>query len=156
MLFLERKASQNGTHYFTMDTLYAVYQKLQIKPFPSVKRTTLSQNALAQKYQRWQKHSSLRSDKFIEKPSLQQPENPIGEEVFEYGVEQIIVVDEPLTVDLFVKNNKHLNKKAVIISSEGYPAYLKPHLQTLLQKQPNIKIGFLHKPLMTLIVHDFR
>ena len=150
MLFLERKASQNGTHYFTMDTLYAVYQKLQIKPFPSVRRTTLSQNALAQKYERWQRYSSLRSDQFIDKPSLQQPENSIGYEVFEYGVEQIIVVDEPIKVDLLVKNNKHLNKNALIISSEGYPAYLKPHLQTLLQKQTTIPVSFLYEANQTI------
>ncbi|MEK8019850.1 MAG: hypothetical protein VSS75_023495, partial [Candidatus Parabeggiatoa sp.] len=143
--------------YFTMDRLYAAYQKHQshqessLKPFFFFrKEQTFSQAYFAKIHYHWQRHSSLSSDKFIDKLSLQAPENPIGEEVFEYGVERIIVVDEPLTVDLFVKNNKHLNKKAVIISSEGYPAYLKPHLQTLLQKQPNIKIGFLHKRELTI------
>jgi hypothetical protein len=157
MFFLERKASQNGTHYFTMDRLYAAYQKHQthqsssLKPFFFFRKDQhLNQAYFAKIHYHWQKHSSLSSDKFIDKLSLQAPENPIGDEVFEYGVERIIVVEEPLTVDLFVKNNKHLNKKAVIISSEGYPAYLKPHLQTLLQKQPNIKIGFLHKPELTI------
>jgi len=157
MFFLERKASQNGTRYFTMDRLYAAYQKHQshqkssLKPFFFFRKVQhLSQAYFAKIHYHWQRHSSLSSDKFIDKLSLQAPENPIGEEVFEYGVERIIVVDEPLTVDLFVKNNKHLNKKAVIISSEGYPAYLKPHLQTLLQKQPNIKIGFLHKRELTI------
>ncbi len=157
MFFLERKASQNGTRYFTMDRLYAAYQKHQshqkssLKPFFFFRKDQhLSQAYFAKIHYHWQRHSSLSSDKFIDKLSLQAPENPIGEEVFEYGVERIIVVEEPLTVDLFVKNNKHLNKNALIISSEGYPAYLKPHLQTLLQKQPNIKIGFLHKPELTI------
>ncbi len=55
-----------------------------------------------------------------------------------------------MKVDLLIKNNKHIEKKALIISSEGYPAYLKPQLQTIFKRQPNIKIGFLHKPETTI------
>jgi hypothetical protein len=82
---------------------------------------------------------------FVNQPSLTTPENIVGEEVFLYGVERIIVVDEPLKVDLLVKNNTHINKKALIISSQGYPDYLKPRLQTILIKQPQILVGFIHQ-----------
>ncbi len=143
MLFLERKASNNNTRYFTMDTLYAVYLK-----HPA--NSQLSHDLFAQKHYHWQRQSSLRSDKYIEKPSLEQPENSIGAEVFRYGVERIIVVDEPLKVDLFVKNNEHIKKQALIISSEGYPAYLKPQLQNILATQPNVPVGFLCQPKRTI------
>ncbi len=60
MLFLERKASQNETRYFTIDMLYAVYQKHHNKHFPSffgvAKKTILSQESLTKSHQRWQKH----------------------------------------------------------------------------------------------------
>jgi len=156
MRFLEKKASQNETRYFTIDMLYNIYQKHQTH-HPSISRffffrksQILDKESLAQTHYHWQRTSSLKSKKFIEKPSLQQPENPIGEEVFHYGVERIIVVDEPLKVDLLVKNNKHIDKKALIISSDGYPAYLKPRLQNLLEKQADIPIGFMYKPESTI------
>ncbi len=111
MLMLEKKASKNETRYFTMDNLYTVYQKYEANRSSSLakffffrKTQMLSKDALAQIHYHWQRTSSLKSNKVIEKPSLQQPENPIGEEAFLYGVERIIVVDEPLQVDLFVKN----------------------------------------------------
>jgi len=154
MLMLEKKASKNETRYFTMDNLYNVYQKHQAR-HSSISKffrkfQILDKDSLAQIHYHWQTQSSLRSHKFIDKPNLQQPKNPIGEEVFHYGVERIIVVDEPLKVDLFVKNNKHVEKKALIISSDGYPAYLKSQLQNILEKQPDISIGFLYKPESTI------
>lgn len=156
MLMLEKKASKNETRYFTMDILYKVYQKHHTRHssisrfFFFRKSQILDKDSLAQIHYHWQTQSSLRSHKFIDKPNLQQPKNPIGEEVFHYGVERIIVVDEPLKVDLFVKNNKHVEKKALIISSDGYPAYLKSQLQNILEKQPDISIGFLYKPETTI------
>jgi len=147
MFFLEEKASQKDTRYFTIDNLYIAYQKHQTNHAKKDIRvkTTLSKEALAKIHSCWQNQSRLKSDKFIDKPRLEQPENPIGEEVFHYGVERIIVVDEPLIVDLFVKNKKHIKKKALIISSNGYPNYLKPQVQNVLAKQPNVPVSFLYK-----------
>jgi len=147
MFFLEEKASQKDTRYFTIDKLYTAYQKHQTNHAKKGIRvkTTLNKDAIAKIHSCWQNQSSLKSDKFIDKPRLEQPENSIGEEVFHYGIERIIVVDEPLKVDLFVKNNKHIKKKALIISSTGYPNYLKPQVQDILAKQPNVPVSFLYK-----------
>ena len=152
MWFLEKKASKNYTRSFSLNTLYAVYQKRQkqAQNFFGIFKTMLSKDSFAKIHSRWQSQSSLKSDKFIEKPSLLQPENPIGEEVFNYGIERIIVVDDPLKVDLFIKDNEHINKQALIISSDGYPAYLKPQLQNILVKQPNVPVSFLYQPNQTI------
>jgi hypothetical protein len=69
MRFLEKKASKNGTRSFTRDTLYAIYQKRQrqTRNFFGIFTTTLNKDSFTKIHRLWQSHSSLKSNKFIEK-----------------------------------------------------------------------------------------
>lgn len=118
-------------------TILAFLGKIFSKP--------MKQSDFNQAFNRWQQYSTLKSDKFIDKPSLHNPPPTWNEnDIYHYGVEKVIILDNDLSVDLWVKNNEHVNQKALILSSDGYPGYLVPQLKTILAQQPNIDIFSLH------------
>jgi len=104
----------------------------------------VSYNVFSSMLNTWQK-TYLKSNYLIAEPSLNKPP-PMNEEedIFEYGVEKIIIVDKDLTVDMLVKNNEHANAKALIISTNGYPNYLIQPLKKILAEQPEIQLILLH------------
>ncbi len=104
----------------------------------------LSRKDFDKALQKWQKNSILSSYKLIETPGLRPPPDWKEKDIFSYGVEKIIILDNNLSVDLMIKNNEHVNAKALIISSTGYPKYLKPILKKILAEQTDIPIVLLH------------
>lgn len=71
-------------------------------------------------------------------PELREPD------VFDYGVERILIVQHDVLVDLFVRNGLHTKERALVISEKGYPTYLLPHAQRLLQRSPALPVFLLH------------
>lgn len=65
-------------------------------------------------------------------------------DVFDYGVERILIVQHDILVDLFVRNNVHATQRALVISERGYPSYLLPVAQRLLATSPDLPIFLLH------------
>ncbi len=105
----------------------------------------MSFNDFSLAFSRWQQYSDLKSDKFIDTPSLHNPPPTWKEgDIYQYGVEKVIILDNDLSVDLWIKNNEHVNQKALILSADGYPSYLIGQLRIILQQQPNIEIFSLH------------
>ena len=94
--------------------------------------------------QRWLKQYPMPN--LLTKPSLQEaPSNPFGEpDLYDYGVESILVVDKDIYVDLFVKNNYQAEWKSVVISQNAYPNYLITKVQKILNDNPTIKLQYLH------------
>jgi len=81
----------------------------------------------------------------IRKPSLEkEPDPPPADDVYDYGVEAVLIAEDRLTVDLLVKNGWHMENKALVISEDGYPKYLRERVFDILERQPELKVYLLH------------
>ncbi len=79
------------------------------------------------------------------KPSLHDPPPQFQEEdLYDYGVERIIIVERPILVDLLVKNDFHADQKALIFSMDGYPSYIVEKAKKLLKNSPALPVYLLH------------
>lgn len=84
-------------------------------------------------------------DRLIEAPALHEPPATFREpDIYDYGVERIIVVQHDILVDLFVRNNLHAQQRAVVIAESGYPYYLVARVQHLLQRRADLPIVAFH------------
>jgi hypothetical protein len=84
-------------------------------------------------------------DRLIEAPSLHEPPATFREpDIYDYGVERVIVVQHDILVDLFVRNNLHATQRAVVIAESGYPHYLVARVQHLLQRRADLPIVAFH------------
>ena len=84
--------------------------------------------------------------RLIEGPALERPPTLTFPEpdLFDYGAERILVVDDPLVVDLLVHNGVHTDARAIIVSTTGYPRDVAPHAAALMQHRPDIPVHVLH------------
>lgn len=106
---------------------------------------------------RWMQVNKI--PKLLVKPQLGAPPAQQWQEpdIFDYGVERILVVQHDILVDLFVKNGFHAEQSCLIISANGYPPYLAQRLPELVKKNKNISIFLLHdfSPTGTTVVNKF-
>ncbi len=65
-------------------------------------------------------------------------------DIHNYGVEAVIIVDQDIYVDLMVLNNYHIDWKSVVISQNGYPAYLMDKVQKIIDSDTSLKVHYLH------------
>ncbi|MCO6042640.1 hypothetical protein NG895_01855 [Aeoliella sp. ICT_H6.2] len=86
-----------------------------------------------------------RVPRLLLKPSLHQPP-PEWEEpdIYDYGVESILIVERDILVDLFVKNGFHASQRCLVVSETGYPSYIAGRVETLLREQPDLPVYLLH------------
>jgi hypothetical protein len=81
----------------------------------------------------------------LTKPNLQDRPPEFREpDIFDYGVERVLIVQHDLLVDLFVRNGLHTKERALVISEHGYPRYLLPHAKRLLRHSPELPVFLLH------------
>lgn len=81
----------------------------------------------------------------IEKPSLGTPPKDWPEsDIYQYGVERILVVQRDLLVDLMIKNNQHTEHRMLVIAESGYPKYLIPRVKQLLDERQDLPVFLLH------------
>ncbi|MAE65235.1 MAG: hypothetical protein CMJ18_13270 [Phycisphaeraceae bacterium] len=93
--------------------------------------------------ERWRSERTL--EKMIVQPSLGDPPPQWQEpDIYDYGVEKIVLVDRDLTVDLLVLNNLHAEQKALILSEHGYPPYLVERATGVLRENAEIPVYLLH------------
>ncbi|MCW5212922.1 hypothetical protein VU04_08420 [Desulfobulbus sp. TB] len=84
-------------------------------------------------------------DKMLVKPSLHQPPPQFPEgDLYDYGVERVIIVEHRLLVDLLVKNGFHTDQRALIFSVDDYPSYIAERAKILLKASSNLPIYLLH------------
>ncbi len=84
-------------------------------------------------------------DRLIEKPSLHDPPPEWSEpDIYDYGVERLLIVERDILVDLFVKNGVHAEQRMLVLSESGYPEYLLPVARRLLEEQPDLVVFLLH------------
>ena len=76
-------------------------------------------------------------EKLLGIPELKAPPGRIPEsDLFDYGVERILIVPSNRLVDLLVKNGFHATERTLVLSANGYPAYLAEKLGQLLSTSP--------------------
>lgn len=65
-------------------------------------------------------------------------------DIYDYGVERILIVERDLMVDLLVMNGFHSQERSLIVSEAGYPEYVLPHVERILREQPDTPLYLLH------------
>lgn len=81
----------------------------------------------------------------IESPSLHTPPPDWDEQdIYDYGVEKLLIVQRDLMVDLFVLNNQHAEQRMLVVAESGYPSYLITKVQELLRAKPDLPVFLLH------------
>ena len=84
-------------------------------------------------------------DKMIQQPTLHQPPPDWSEtDIYDYGVERILIVQRDELVDLMVLNNVHAEQRMLVISETGYPQYLMPHAKRVLEERDDLPVFLLH------------
>jgi len=84
-------------------------------------------------------------EKMIETPRLGTPPPEFEEpDLYDYGVERILVVQHDLLVDLFVLNGLHAEHRMLVVSANGYPEYLRDRAQQLLVEALDLPVLLLH------------
>ena len=111
-------------------------------------------DGLRKAVQTWQAKSATQSlsvpihlAKLIEQPNLHSPPPDYREgDLYDYGVERIVIADDPLLVDLLVRNGFHKEKHALILAMDGYPAHLVPVAHRLAKESPSLPVFLIHSP----------
>ena len=84
-------------------------------------------------------------ERMIEEPALHEPPPEWKEpDIYDYGVERLMIVERDLLVDLYVRNGIHAEQRMLIVSESGYPSYLMPIAKRLLEEQPELPVFLLH------------
>ena len=84
-------------------------------------------------------------DFLIDKLTLDEPPPEWSEpDIYDYGVEKILIVEHDLYVDLFVRNGLHAEHRMLVLAESGYPHYLQPIARELLEDQPDLPVFLLH------------
>lgn len=95
---------------------------------------------------RWQEADRDESlEKLLVEPSLHEPPPEWNEpDIYDYGVERILVVERDILVDLFVRNGLHARQRSLVIAESRYPQYLAPHVERLTAENPQLPVFLLH------------
>ena len=65
-------------------------------------------------------------------------------DIYDYGAERILVVDQPLAVDLLVHARVHVTAKAIVVDQYGYPARIVELARELVIARPDVPVMVLH------------
>ena len=77
-------------------------------------------------------------------PLIQPPPECDEDDIYDYGVEGILIVDSDVMVDFLVMNQLHSANRVVVVSETGYPAYIVPRVNRILDESPSVPIYALH------------
>ncbi|MHC4874261.1 MAG: tetratricopeptide repeat protein [Planctomycetota bacterium] len=84
-------------------------------------------------------------EKLIAEPRLGTPPPDYDEnDIYDYGVEKVLIVSNRLLVDLLILNNFHADNQCLIISTDNYPDYIIPVIEVLAKENPNLQVYLLH------------
>lgn len=72
------------------------------------------------------------------------PPKTTENDIFNYGLEGIVFVDNDYYVDWLILNNFHFTYRVAVLSMNSYPNYLVPEIKQVIEKNPLLPIYFLH------------
>jgi len=103
-----------------------------------------SREVLLDRLDRWQRAGGD-LEKLLTKPRMGEPPPEWQEsDIYDYGVERLLVVQHDILVDLLVLNGLAAEEKALVIAQSGYPRYLLPIATKVLQETPDLPVLVLH------------
>lgn len=86
-----------------------------------------------------------KTDRMIMEPALHDPPPEWNEtDIYDYGVERLLIVEHDILVDLLVKNEVHADQRMLVLSETGYPGYLLPLARRLLEERLDLPVFLLH------------
>ena len=95
--------------------------------------------------EKWRRNRADTLERMLTEPTLHQPPPEWKEpDIYDYGVERILIVEHDLLVDLFVKNGFHAEQRTLVLSQNGYPSYLVGHAKRMLDENPELPVFLLH------------
>ena len=84
-------------------------------------------------------------ERYIRSTTLHDPPPAWTEpDIYDYGVEGVLIVEHDILVDLLVKNNFHVESRVLVVSEQGYPNYLAPLAWKLIAQRPDLIVYLLH------------
>lgn len=85
-------------------------------------------------------------DRLLQWPRLDGPTPAAPEaDIFDYGAEAVLVVDDDLAVDLLVANGFASANRCLVVSTTGYPSRVASRAAALLASSPTTRAGVLHE-----------
>lgn len=110
------------------------------------KKKTYSIHEFDQFLRRWVQRNP--EEKLLTKTRLHEPPPEWKEpDIYDYGAQRILVVENDLLVDLFVLNGFHAQESAIVVSEDGYPSYIAARVKQVVQENPDIPVYYLHDAL---------
>jgi len=96
-------------------------------------------------FDRWLRHRGEPLEKYLRTPRLLAAPTATSEpDIYDYGVEGILLLDQDIYVDLLVLNDLHSEFRLLILSQGGYPAYLFDKANELLASRSDLPVYLLH------------
>ncbi|PCJ62238.1 MAG: hypothetical protein COA79_04035 [Planctomycetota bacterium] len=87
-----------------------------------------------------------KTEKFISETTMENPPPDWKEQdIYDYGVNSIVIVDDDLTVDYMIKNETHTSNQCLILSENGYPSYLMGIAKDIREKSSEIPVYYFHR-----------
>lgn len=103
------------------------------------------ENKIRGLWNQWYPKAEKQEHLFLSKPTLITPPATAPEkDIYDYGVEGILIVDEDIYVDLLVKNKLHTEFRLLIIAQSAYPSYLHEQANRLLAERSDLPVYLLH------------
>ncbi len=107
--------------------------------------TAPSENKIRGLWNQWWPKAEKNDQLFLTQPTLHTPPDPVAEkDIYDYGVEGILIVDQDIYVDLLVKNKLHTEFRLLIIAQSAYPSYLHEQANRLLAERNDLPVYLLH------------
>ncbi len=97
--------------------------------------------ALHQKWRRYHHYPQLMSG--VQQLTIKPNRFP-EKDLYDHGFDEVLVVDDPLLVDLLINNGFHVTSGIPIFSSTGYPKHLQKPLKVFIKQNPRAKHYFIH------------
>ena len=72
------------------------------------------------------------------------PRNWPESDVYDYGVEGVLIVEHDRLVELFVMNELHTELRVLVVSATGYPDYIADRANQILTEQEDVPVYTLH------------
>ena len=90
-------------------------------------------------------YSGKTIDRLITEPRLGSPPPEYEEgDIYDYGVERLLFVQQDMLVDLLVLNGFHAEERTLVVSDNIYPDYLMHLADEAFRKNPHIPMFHLH------------
>lgn len=95
---------------------------------------------------KWKKFGNM-SEYFIDKPTLESESKiEFESDIYEHGVSKVLILEEDVLVDLFVRNGIHTKEQVLVLSISGYPKQAYSIFENMIENKSPLTIYCMHSP----------